>query len=193
MRIAVMGAGALGCYIGGRLAVAGRDVSFVARGTQLDALDCQGLRIESPLGNARIEKVFATPDPKQIGAVELIVFLVKLYDTETAARTMMPLLSPKTSVVSFQNGVDGWERIGSIVGRDRIIGGVARLPCAIQEAGVVEHKSGFAKLHLGELDGTVSDRCREIQAVLDVSGLEVRAVADIEAEIWEKFDRCCRH
>ena len=101
MRIAVMGAGALGCYIGGRLAVAGRDVSFVARGTQLDALDCQGLRIESPLGNARIEKVFATPDPKQIGAVELIVFLVKLYDTETAARTMMPLLSPKTSVVSF--------------------------------------------------------------------------------------------
>jgi 2-dehydropantoate 2-reductase len=191
MRIAIMGAGALGCYIGGRLALAGRDVSFIARGVQLAALSHQGLRIESPLGNASLAKVFATPDPSQVGEVELIVFLVKLYDTEAAAYAMMPLLGPRTSVVSFQNGVDGWERIGAIAGRARMVGGVARLPCAIREAGIVQHKSSFAELQFGELDGGVSDRCREIQAVLDVGGLDARAVANIDAAIWEKFIMLC--
>jgi 2-dehydropantoate 2-reductase len=187
VRIGIMGAGALGCYIGGRLAAAGNEVWFIARGAQLAALRDQGLRIESPLGHLSLDRVLATSDPSELGAVEFVLFLVKLYDTESAARAMMPLIGPKTWIISFQNGVDGWGRIGSIAGKDRIIGGVARLPCAMTRPGVVRHNSSFASLALGELDGDISDRCKASEGVLDVNGLEARAVTDIDAQIWEKF------
>ena len=128
MKIAIMGAGALGCYFGGRILQAGGDVSFIARGDHLKALQDVGLAIESPLGDATIAPVTATADPADIGPVDMVMFLVKLYDTESAARAMAPLLGARTSVVTFQNGVDGWQRIGSIAGRDRVIGGTAYIP-----------------------------------------------------------------
>jgi len=186
MRIAIMGSGALGCYIGGRLMAADRDVSFIARGTQLDALRQRGLRIESPLGDLAIAKLSVTSDPAKIGPVDLVVFLVKLYDTESAAHALAPLLGPRTSVVSFQNGVDGWSRIGAIAGYDRVLGGVARLPAAVPEPGVVRN-GGIAKLDLGEFAGAISDRGKAIEQVLNVPGLEAEAVPDISSRIWEKF------
>jgi len=187
MRIAIMGAGALGCYIGGRLIAGGNDVSFVARGAQLSALRGQGLRIESALGNLAIERISATADPNEIGPVELVLFLVKLYDTDVAARALVPLLGPDTSIISFQNGIDAWQRIGAHAGSGRVIGGVARLPCALAEPGVVRHSSGFANLQFGEFNGAASDRGGAIERILNVGGLEARAVSDIDAQIWEKF------
>src|SRR5437763_521355 len=187
MRIAIMGAGALGCYIGGRLIAAGNDVSFVARGAQLAALRDQGLRIESALGNLEIKKISATADPNEIGPVELVLFLVKLYDTDAAARALAPLLGPNTSIISFQNGIDAWHRIGAVAGSERIIGGVARLPCALTEPGVVRHNSGFANLQFGEFNGAASNRGKAFESLLNVEGLEARAVSDIDAQIWEKF------
>jgi 2-dehydropantoate 2-reductase len=187
MRIAIMGAGALGCYIGGRLAAAGRDVRFVARGAQLAALRSGGLRVESPLGDLSLEKVVASADPGDIGLVDLVVFLVKLYDTEAAARAMAPLLGPQTPVLSFQNGVDGWRRIGAIAGEDRVLGGIALLPAAMRRPAVVQHNGGFAKVKLGEFDGQISERVEAIECALDVPGLHARAVGDIDVQIWEKF------
>lgn len=187
MRVAIMGAGALGCYIGGRLAAAGRDVSFVARGAQLAALGSRGLRIESRLGNLRLDKVVATCDPAQIGTVDLVLFLVKLFDTETAAKAMAPLLGRETSIISFQNGVDGCERIGLIAGKKRVLGGVALVPAGLQDPGIVRHKTGFANLIFGEFGGGISERSKSIERTLDVPGLESRAVRTIEAAMWEKF------
>ena len=186
MRIAVMGSGALGCYVGGRLLAADRDVSFIARGKQLEALRRRGLKIESPLGNLTIPKLSVTSDPAEIGPVDLVIFLVKLYDTETAAHALAPVLGPRTAVVSFQNGVDAWSRIGHITGHDRIVGGVARLPAALVEPGVVRN-GGIAKLDFGEFDGSLSHRCKGLEHVLNVPGLEAQAVEDIIARIWEKF------
>ena len=128
MKIAIMGAGALGCYFGGRILQAGGNVSFIARGAHLEALQANGLTIESPLGDAHISPVTASDDPASIGEVDLVLFLVKLYDTEVAARAMRPLLGPETAVLSFQNGVDAWQRIGAIVGDQRVIGGTAYIP-----------------------------------------------------------------
>jgi 2-dehydropantoate 2-reductase len=186
MRIAIMGSGALGCYIGGRLIAADRDVSFIARGRQLEALSRRGLRIESPLGNLAVPTLSVSSDPAEIGPVDLVIFLVKLYDTDTAAHALAPLLGPRTAIVSFQNGIDGWSRIGAIAGHNRVIGGVARLPAALLEPGVVRN-GGIAKLDLGELEGTLSERCKEIEHVLKVPGLQAQAVADITTRIWEKF------
>ena len=187
MKIAVMGAGALGCYYGGRLLQAGRDVSFVARGAHLEALKRNGLKIESPLGDAHLPEITATSEPAEIGPVDMVFFLVKLYDTEDAAQAMSPLLGPETAVVSFQNGIDSWQRIGSLVGEDRVIGGLAVIPADIKAPGVVRHNGPFAKLVFGEFDGRTSERCQALVKALDVDGIEALLVDNIDVRIWEKL------
>src|SRR5688572_20447899 len=105
MRIAVMGSGAVGGYFGARLALAGSDVTFIARGAQLEAMRRDGLRIQSGVGDAHLTPVKATSDPAEIGPVDLVLFTVKLWDTVTAAHSIKPLVGPGTAVISFQNGV----------------------------------------------------------------------------------------
>lgn len=187
MKIAVMGAGALGCYFGGRLAAAGEDVSFIARGAHLEAMRRDGLRVESPLGDLHLTNVRATDDPAEIGPVDLVMFLVKLYDTDEAAKAIAPLIGPDTAVISFQNGVDGWKRIGAVFGAERVIGGTAVIPVTIASPGVVRHDGDFARLDFGEFDGSDSERCRAFLAALHSAGVDAGIAPDIEVQIWRKF------
>src|SRR5262249_37290693 len=154
------------------------------RGAQLEALRRRGLRIESPMGDLQLDGVAVSADPAAAGTVELVLFLVKLYDTEAATAAMAPLIGPQTAIVSFQNGIDAWERIGAIAGSGRVMGGVARITATLREPGIVRHTAGFALLRFGERTGAPSDRCYAIERVLDVSGLDARAVPDIDAQIW---------
>ncbi len=182
-----MGAGALGCYFGGRLAAAGNDVAFIARGRQLEALQQNGLRIESPLGDLHLPKVQAAEQPASIGNVDVVLFLVKLYDTEAAASALSPMLTPKTAVASFQNGIDAWSRIGEIVGHHRVIGGTAVIPADIRTPGIVRHNGPFAKLTFGDFDESEGARCRHLASLFEQAGVEADVTADIEVKIWEKF------
>ena len=187
MKFAVMGAGALGCYFGGRLAAAGSDIAFIARGANLAALRRDGLHIESPLGDAHVASVSATDDPAQIGPVDMVLFLVKLYDTETAARQMAPLIGPDTAVVSFQNGVEARERIGEIVGKQRVLGGTAFIPADLRAPGIVRHNGPFARLTVGEFDGRRSERAQSLNDAFVAAGVEATLVSDMTVRIWEKF------
>lgn len=187
MKIAVMGAGALGCYFGGRVQAARGDVAYVARGAHLDALRRNGLKVTSPLGDFALETVRATDDPADIGPVDLVIFLVKLYDTEFAARAMSPLLGPETAVVSFQNGVDAWEKIGAVVGAERVIGGTAVIPADIRAPGVISHNGPFAKLTFGEFDKRDSRRCRDLLGVFQSAGVDAVIAPDIGVALWHKF------
>lgn len=187
MKIAVMGAGALGCYFGGRIAAAGGDVAFIARGAHLQALRANGLSIESPLGDVRLEQVVATDDPAEIGPVDMVLFLVKMYDTEQAATAMAPLLGPETAIVSFQNGVDGWQRIGAIAGAERVIGGIAVIPADIRAPGIVRHSGPFARLVFGEFDRAGSPRTEALLETFAGAGIEASLVGDIAVKIWEKL------
>jgi len=117
MRIAVMGAGALGGYFGGRLAAAGNDVTLIARGAHLAAIRADGLRIESPKGDLHPPDIKATDDPANVGPVDVVMFMVKNYDVETAGQAIKPMLGPNTMVTTFQNGVSAPERLAAIVGR----------------------------------------------------------------------------
>src|SRR5262245_47025628 len=123
MRIAIMGSGGVGGYFGGRLAAAGADVTFIARGAHLDALKTRGLRIHSPLGNVDLPVVRATDDVPAIGPVDIVFFTVKLYDTHSAARALPPLIGPATAVVPFQNGVETVEILTHAIGREHTAGG----------------------------------------------------------------------
>lgn len=187
MKIAVMGAGALGGYFGGRLAAAGADISFIARGAHLEALRSNGLKIESPLGDLHLPKVNATSDPADVGQVDTVLFLVKLYDTEEAARAIAPLLGPETSIVTFQNGVNSSERIGRIAGEDRVIPGIAVIPADVRAPGIVRHSGPFARLVFGEPDGSESTRCKALLDLLKSAGIDAEAVANIQVRVWEKF------
>lgn len=187
MKIAVMGAGALGCYFGGRLAKAGADVSYIARGAHLEAMQQSGLTIESPLGDLHFPQVTATGNPEEIGPVDLVLFLVKMQDTESALPLITPLLGPDTAIMSFQNGVDAWAMIGRATDPARVIGATAAIPADIKAPGVIRHSAEFAKLTFGEFDGAESPRCRALLDLLEKAGVDAALVPDIEVKIWEKF------
>jgi len=187
MRIAVMAAGAVGGYFGGRLAAAGHDVSFIARGAQLEAIRKNGLKIESPLGNLHLNNVRATSNPKDIGPAEVVLFAVKLWDTESAAETAKPLIGAQTRVITLQNGVDSVERIAPILGEDKVAGGSAYIASVIGAPGVISHTSQFAKMVCGRIDGKPDAQLAAFTAAAKEAGIDIAQAENINRERWEKF------
>jgi 2-dehydropantoate 2-reductase len=187
MRIAVMAAGAVGGYFGGRLAAAGHDVSFIARGANLDALRKSALTIESPLGNLHLKEVKATSDPQEVGAADIVLFAVKLWDTETAAAAARPLVGPQTRVITLQNGVDSVERMAPILGAEQVAGGVAYIASVIAAPGVISHTSPFAKMLCGRLDGSADARLAAFAQAAQQAGIDIALTNEINRERWQKF------
>lgn len=187
MRIAVMAAGAVGGYFGARLAQAGHEVAFVARGRQLEALRAHGLRVESPLGDLHLPDVEVTDDPATIGTVDLVLFTVKLWDTMTAADAIKPLLDGNTAVVSFQNSVVKDDILRQALGAEHIIGGVCYIAATIAEPGVIRHSGTLAKLVFGEYDGSLSPRVRQFRDACADARIDAEVSDRIEQAIWEKF------
>jgi 2-dehydropantoate 2-reductase len=187
MKIAVMGSGGIGGYYGGRLAAAGEDVTFIARGDHLAAMQSTGLKLEGPHGNFHVHPCQATDDPSTIGVVDVVLFCVKLYDTEEAAELVKPIVGPNTMVVSLMNGVDGPERIEAVVGKGRVLGGAAYISALIAEPGFVRYISELHRIVFGELAGGDSDRVSEFLKVCLAAGLEASSSDDIVGALWTKF------
>ena len=186
-RFAIMGSGGVGGYFGGRLAQAGFDVSFIARGPHLAAMREQGLRLDSPLGDAHIKPAHATDDPAEIGPVDYVLFATKLWDTESAGEACRPLIGPETAVISLQNGVDAEDRLARILGAGHVMGGVAAISAVIGAPGVIDHLGNFAKIIFGELNGARTARGERLMAALDEAGIDATIADDIGKTIWNKF------
>jgi 2-dehydropantoate 2-reductase len=187
MRIAVMAAGAVGGYFGARLAAAGHDVSFIARGTHLEAIRRHGLRIESPLGDLNIRDAKATPDPSEIGVVDIALFAVKLWDTEVAAKAALPLVGADTRVITFQNGVDSVERLQPILGADHVVGGTTHMASVIAAPGVIAHTSQFARMRCGHVEGRADPILSGFVEEARSAGIEATLSDDINLDRWKKF------
>lgn len=187
MKIAVMGSGGIGGYYGGRLADAGADVSFIARGAHLAAMRQKGLKVISPLGDFHLPRVTATDDPATIGKVDIVMFCVKLYDVEETCELIKPLIGQDTAVISFLNGIDSEDRMRVILGDRAVVGGTAQIPSNIEEPGVIEHKASLAALEFGELDGRDSKRLQDFYKVCTDAGIQTFLVENIETHIWLKF------
>ena len=187
MRIAVMGTGGVGGYFGARLVQGGHEVAFVARGKHLAALRNNGLRVESPLGDATLRDIRVTDDPAELDPVDMVLFGVKLWDTETSAELIKPLLGEHTGVVSLQNGVVADDILGRILGKEHVVGGVCYIAATIAEPGVIRHSGTLQKLVFGEYGGARSARVRALHDACADSGIDVEASAAIERAIWEKF------
>jgi len=164
MKIGVFGAGAVGAYYGARLAAAGQDVHFVARGPHLAAMREHGLKVKSERGDLHLDPVQASDDPAEIGPADVVLLCVKLWDTDPAIQAMAPLMGPDSVAVSFQNGVMAEDRLVAAFGADRVWGGTAQIPAVIEAPGVICHTGRMAGLEFGELDNSRSDRIEAFRA-----------------------------
>lgn len=188
MKIAIFGSGAVGGYFGGRLAAAGDDVTFLARGAHLGALQNDGLHIDSPAGSLHLPKVQATDRPQAVGPVDVVLFTVKLYDVDAAAATLAPMIGPDTVVVTLQNGVEAVDMVATHVGKEHVAGGAAYIVAVIDKPGHVRHTAAH-QLVFGEPDGTRSPRLVAFEEAGTRAGFHAKASTEIETDLWIKFVR----
>lgn len=187
MRIAIMGAGGIGGYYGGRLAQAGHDVVFIARGEHLRAIQSKGLTLAGPAGEAHIASARATEDPGKLDPVDVVLFCVKLFDTEDAAEAIKPLLEKSGVCITLQNGVDGAQRIGAVLGHERVMAGIAFVSALIESPGAIRYKSKSPSIQFGEADGRASERAVRFRDACVAAGFGAEVVTDIRAALWHKF------
>ncbi len=186
MRIAVLGVGGVGGGFGAPLADAGYDVSFIARGPHLAAMQQNGLRIVGER-EAHLNPVNATDSVDSVGAVDFVLLTVKLWAVRDAAAMLSPLLHSDTAVVTLQNGVDAASMVADVVGATHVMGGVAEISAAIEEPGVIRLNSPYIRIRFGELSGSVSARGQAFEAACSAAGIETKLSTEIEKDLWEKF------
>jgi 2-dehydropantoate 2-reductase len=187
MRIVVMGSGGVGGYFGARLAAAGNDVAFVARGGHLAAIRARGLAVKSALGDLTVRAPVVTDDPAALAPADVVLFAVKLWDTEAAAERIRPLVAAGGAVIPFQNGVESVGRIGAVVGADRVLGGTAYIAATIGEPGVIVHTGTMARLRFGATRPGQQAVVDAFAAACSGAGVDGEAVADVESVLWQKF------
>jgi 2-dehydropantoate 2-reductase len=185
MRIVVMGAGGVGGYFGARLAQAGNEVSFIARGRHLEALRSKGLTVKSALGDAQL-KVRAFKDPREAGEADVVMFAVKLWDTEGAAEQIRPILG-RGVVIPFQNGVESIERLGRVLGAESVMGGSAYIATRIAAPGIIEHTGTMARLRFGPVLPAQRSAAESFLAACKAAGINAELTDEIVPVNWEKF------
>lgn len=188
MRIAIFGTGGVGGYFGGRLAEAGEEVIFIARGEHLRAIQTQGLRVDSVLGDFTIQPGQASDDPGQVGPVDVVLMSVKAWQVTEAAEASRPLLGPQTFVVPLQNGVDAPGQLAAVLGWDRVLGGLCGLIAFVAGPGHIRHAGIDPYLTFGEWDNRPSERVERLrQALARAKGVIIEVPPDIQAAMWRKF------
>ena len=187
MKLAIMGAGGVGGYFGGLLALSGQDVTFIARGAHLAAMRANGLKLIGGRGETLVQPAKATDDAAAVGPVDLVLFCVKLYDTESAGRAIAPLLGATSAVLTVQNGVDAAERLVKLYGRERVMGGAAYNSAVLAEPGVVRYTSAMSSLVFGELDGRESARALAFRDACRNAGFAAELTPDVAKTLWSKL------
>lgn len=187
MRIAVFGTGGVGGYFGGRLARTGEDVHFIARGEHLRAIQTDGLRVDSILGDFIVEPAKASDDPSQVGEVDVVILGVKAWDVPNAAQAMRPMVGNQTFVVPLENGVDAPEQLASVLGKEHVMGGLCQISAFIAGPGHIRHVGIEPFVAFGELDGRPSQRAEGLLQVLEAAGVKAAIPPDIQVSMWEKF------
>lgn len=188
MKIAMMGSGGVGGFFGGRLARAGHDVTFIARGAHLRALRENGLTIENePQGELHVAPVKATDDPSSVGPADAVLLSVKLWDTEAALAQVRPMLRPDTAVISLQNGVAKEEILPRELPAGNVMGGVCYVATTIARPGVIRQTGTMQRIVIGEYDGSRSPRAVALHEALAASGVTAELTGDVRRAVWEKF------
>lgn len=187
MKIGVFGAGGIGGYFGGRLAAAGHDVTFIARGAHLEAIRRDGLVVSSVAGDFTVAPAAATDDPAQVGPVDVVLLGVKTWQLGPAITALAPMVGPDTAVLTTQNGVEAPAQVAAAVGESAVLPGIAKIFARIEAPGRIRHSGGPASLSFAEWDNRPSERVSALRAALTDAHAATTAPTDIWAELWSKF------
>jgi 2-dehydropantoate 2-reductase len=187
MRIAVIGAGGVGGYFGAKLAAAGNDVQFLARGRHLAAMRDHGLRIESANGSFEIQEPDVTGDPKELRPADVVMVTVKLWDLAQTGRDIAHIVGPDSIVIPFQNGVEAVDLLAEAIPRERIAGGVAYIAATIATPGVIATTGTMAKLRFGPMVEEQRPALEAFDAACKAAGFDADITLDIRRTLWEKF------
>ncbi|WP_282609066.1 2-dehydropantoate 2-reductase [Pelagibius sp. Alg239-R121] len=186
MRILVLGAGGTGGYFGGRLAEGGADVTFLVRARRAEELGKEGLRIESPFGNAELQVKSLRSD--QIDApYDLILLSCKAYHLEQALEDIAPAVGEGSLILPLLNGMAHIDRLVDRFGNDKVLGGLCHLAVTLTGDGLVKHMSKLHRVTFGELDGTRSERCEAVAALLEPAGFDSKLSERIRVDLWKKW------
>jgi len=188
MKIAFIGIGALGGYFGGRLAKAGNDVVFIARGATLEALRKNGLRVEMPAGNIVLPHVNATDDPASVGHVDAVFVTTKAEQVPDVAPSIRSMIGPETLVVPFQNGVEAYDQLAAALGPEHVLGGLCHVIAMVVEAGVIRQGGLNALITIGEWNNERTARLKRLVECLTAAGVETCVPENIQVALWEKFE-----
>jgi 2-dehydropantoate 2-reductase len=191
MKIAIIGTGGVGGYFGGKLSKAGNDVTFLARGEHLKAIQRNGLVVKSILGDFSLDNVKATDQIKQMEVVDLIILGIKAWQVKDIANELPAIMHPNTVVLPLQNGVLAADELKEKIDPKHIIGGLCRIISKIEGPGMINHMGVTPLIMFGELDNSVTERVQNISEVFQKSGFDGRIATDIQAEIWKKFISIC--
>ena len=187
MRIAVFGTGGVGGYFGGRLAQAGEEVIFIARGNHLQAMHRDGLQVDSINGDFKIQPVQATDDPQRVGQVDMVLVAVKAWQVPEAAVAMRPMVGEQTGVVPLENGVDAPAQLVAALGADHVLGGLCKISAFIEGPGYIRHVGIEPYVAFGELDHRLSQRSEALRQAFERAGVNVEVPRIIQVAMWEKF------
>jgi 2-dehydropantoate 2-reductase len=188
VRVAVFGAGGVGGYFGGRLAQAGEDVVFIARGQHLAAIRDHGLQVSSVAGDFMIQPAIATETPALVDPVDLVLVGVKAWQVNDAAAAMRPLIGPGTMVLPLQNGIEAPKQLADVLGGDHVLGGLCRLIALVGAPGHIRHTGVEPYIAFGELDSRPSERIEQLrQAFTSAQGVRVEIPTNIQVAMWSKF------
>lgn len=188
MRIAVFGAGGVGGYFGGRLAQAGEDVTFIARGDHLAAIRDRGLEVSSVAGDFLVRPARASDDPSAVGPVDVVLLGVKTWQVIDAAEAMRPLVGPGTFVVPLQNGVEAPGQLAGVLGAERVLGGLCQLIGYVEAPGHVRHAGVEPYIAFGELIADSQGRADRLRDTFArAQGVRAEVPPDIRAAMWRKF------
>ena len=187
MRIVIFGTGGVGGYFGGRLAQAGEDVTFIARGEHLRAIRTNGLKVDSSSGDFVVYPAQATDDVRELGETDLVIPGVKAWQVPDAARAIKPVVGPNTTVVPLQNGVEAVPQLVAELGPDSVIGGLCRIVSYVVAPGHIRHAGFTPTIIIGELDNRRSERIEKIAQVFRHAGLDTTIAPDIQVALWTKF------
>ncbi len=187
MLIAVFGSGSVGGYFGGRLAHAGEDVVFIARGDHLEAMLTNGLRVDSINGDFVVKPVNATDDPAKASVADLVLVGVKAWQVSEAAEAMQPMIGPETIVLPLQNGLEAPAHLSEVLGSQHVLGGLCGLFCYVAGPGHIVHAGTDPFVKFGELDNRRSERVTKLLDIFTRAGVNADIPKDIQVAMWLKF------
>lgn len=187
MKVAVIGAGGVGAYFGGRLAQSGVDTTFLVRGRTLEALRKSGLRVDSVKGDFVLPKPRATDDPGAVPPVDVVLVATKAWQVREAGEAARRMLAPGGVVVPLQNGIDAPDVLAEVVGSDHVAGGLCAIVSFIVEPGHVRHAGADPMIMFGELDGRESGRLLALRDAFRAAGITADVPQDIRRSMWTKL------